>query len=96
MASRFLSEVPENLIVNLGPDHADMVPQVDLQAERYDVVMHDLQMIGQRNMLCGLHVHVELPDTEDRVDVMCRMLPYLPLFIALATCSTSRPSGRRG
>ena len=27
-------------------------------------------MIGQRNMLCGLHVHVELPDPDDRVDVM--------------------------
>ena len=69
------------------------------QAERYDVVMHDLQMIGQRNMLCGLHVHVELPDTEDRVDVMCRMLPYLPLFVALATSSPfwrSRPTGLMG
>ena len=30
-----------------------------------------------------LHVHVELPDPDDRVDVMTRMLPYLPLFIAL-------------
>jgi carboxylate-amine ligase len=69
------------------------------QADRYDVVMHDLQMLGQRNMLCGLHVHVELPDTEDRVDVMCRMLPYLPLFIALATSSPfwrSRPTGLMG
>jgi carboxylate-amine ligase len=69
------------------------------QAERYDVVMNDLQMLGQRNMLCGLHVHVELPDTEDRVDVMCRMLPYLPLFIALATSSPfwrSRPTGLMG
>ena len=69
------------------------------QAERYDVVMHDLQMLGQRNMLCGLHVHVELPDGEDRVDVMCRMLPYLPLFIALATSSPfwrSRPTGLKG
>jgi carboxylate-amine ligase len=68
-------------------------------ADRYDVVMHDLQMLGQRNMLCGLHVHVELPDTEDRVDVMCRMLPYLPLFIALATSSPfwrSRPTGLKG
>ena len=52
-------------------------------AERYDNVMEDLQMIGQRNMLCGLHVHVELPDPDDRVDIMMRMLPYLPLFIAL-------------
>jgi glutamate---cysteine ligase / carboxylate-amine ligase len=32
------------------------------KAERYDSVMHDLQMIGRRNMLCGMHVHVELPD----------------------------------
>jgi carboxylate-amine ligase len=69
------------------------------QAERYDTVMQDLQMLGQRNMLCGLHVHVELPDTEDRVDVMCRMLPYLPLFVALATSSPfwrSRPTGLMG
>lgn len=68
-------------------------------AKRYDAVMHDLQMLGQRNMLCGLHVHVELPDGEDRVDVMCRMLPYLPLFVALATSSPfwrSRPTGLKG
>src|SRR5262249_25316754 len=34
-------------------------------AKRYDMVMHDLQMIGRRNMLCGTHVHVELPDQDD-------------------------------
>ena len=33
-------------------------------------------MIGQRNMLCGMHVHVEFPDPARRVDVMTRMLPY--------------------
>jgi carboxylate-amine ligase len=67
--------------------------------ERYDTVMQDLQMIGQRNMLCGLHVHVELPDPDDRVDIMMRMLPYLPLFIALATSSPfwrARPTGLKG
>src|SRR5581483_11677928 len=37
IASRFLSEVPENLIFNLGPDHADMIPQVNLHSERYEV-----------------------------------------------------------
>jgi glutamate---cysteine ligase / carboxylate-amine ligase len=57
------------------------------KAERYDNVMHDLQMIGRRNMLCGMHVHVELPNPKARVDVMTRMLPYLPIFIALATSS---------
>ena len=61
--------------------------------------MHDLQMIGRRNMLCGLHVHVELPDPDERVSVMTRMLPYLPLFVALATSSPfwrSRSTGLKG
>jgi carboxylate-amine ligase len=64
--------------------------------ERYDAVMHDLQITGQRNMLCGLHVHVELPDEEDRVDIMYRMLPYLPLFVALSTSSPFWQSRRTG
>jgi glutamate---cysteine ligase / carboxylate-amine ligase len=61
--------------------------------------MDDLQMIGQRNMLCGMHVHVELPDPDRRVDVMCRMIPYLPLFLALSTSSPfwqARATGLRG
>jgi glutamate---cysteine ligase / carboxylate-amine ligase len=69
------------------------------EAARYDIVMDDLQMVGQRNMLCGLHVHVELPDPDDRVDVMTRMLPFLPLFVALATSSPfwqARPTGLKG
>ena len=64
--------------------------------ERYDTVMHDLQMIGQRDLLCGLHVHVELPDPDERVDVMYRMLPYLPLFLALSTSSPFWQSRRTG
>ena len=65
-------------------------------ALRYDGLMHDLQMLGERNLLCGLHVHVELPDPDRRVDVMRRMLPYVPLFIALATSSPFWRSRRTG
>ena len=67
--------------------------------DRYDKVMDDLQMIGQRNMLCGMHVHVEFPDPARRIDVMMRMLPYLPLFIALSTSSPfwqRRATGLKG
>jgi carboxylate-amine ligase len=67
--------------------------------DRYAKVMDDLQMIGQRNMLCGMHVHVEFPDPARRVDVMMRMLPYLPLFIALAASSPfwqGRATGLKG
>jgi carboxylate-amine ligase len=69
------------------------------ESERYNAVMDDLQMIGRRNMLCGMHVHVELPDPDARVGVMTRMLPFLPLFVALATSSPfwqSRPTGLMG
>jgi carboxylate-amine ligase len=72
---------------------------IQTQKERYDAVMNDLQMIGQRNMLCGMHVHVEVPDTDERVDVMCRILPYLPLFLALSTSSPfwqARQTGLKG
>jgi carboxylate-amine ligase len=69
------------------------------EGARYDAVMDDLQMIGRRNMLCGLHVHVELPEPDRRVEVMARMLPYLPLFIALSTSSPfwrSQATGLKG
>ena len=66
------------------------------QKERYDVVMDELQMIGQRDLLCGMHVHVELLEPIDRVDIMCRMLPYLPLFLALSTSSPFWQSRRTG
>jgi carboxylate-amine ligase len=69
------------------------------EGERYDTVMDDLQMIGRRNMLCGMHVHVALPDPDQRVDVMMRMLPHLPLFIALSTSSPfwrSQATGLKG
>lgn len=65
-------------------------------AARYGGLMNDLQMLGERNMVCGLHVHVELPDPDARVDVMRRMVPYVPHFIALATSSPFWASKQTG
>ena len=63
---------------------------------RYEGLMNDFQMLGERNLLCGMHVHVELPDPGRRVEVMRRMLPFLPLFIALSTSSPFWRSRRTG
>ncbi len=57
------------------------------QNPRYDAILDDLQMIGLRNMLCGMHVHVEVPDPDTRVELMMRLTPYLPLLLALSTSS---------
>jgi carboxylate-amine ligase len=66
---------------------------------RYVEMMDDLQMVGNRDMLCGMHVHVRIPDREQRVSVMTRLIPYLPLFLALSTSSpfwNSHPTGLKG
>lgn len=54
---------------------------------RYDQIMDDLGMIGQRNLVCGMHVHVAVPDPERRIDIMTRMVPFLPALLALSTSS---------
>ena len=63
---------------------------------RYGKVMHDLQMLGSRNVLCGMHVHVEVPDLGMRVDIMNRIQPYLPLLLALSTSSPFWQAQRTG
>jgi glutamate---cysteine ligase / carboxylate-amine ligase len=63
---------------------------------RYHRLMDELQMLGSRNIVCGLHVHVSLPDPGLRVDVMRRIIPYLPLFLALSTSSPFWQGRRTG
>ena len=61
--------------------------QRNTDKERYEAITEDMQMIGRRNMVCGMHVHVEVPHPEHRIDLMTRLLRYLPLFLALSASS---------
>ncbi|KAA2242175.1 carboxylate-amine ligase [Salinarimonas soli] len=63
---------------------------------RYGKVMHDLQMVGSRHVVSGLHVHVALGELDDRIDVMNRILPFLPLLLALSTSSPFWQGQRTG
>ncbi len=65
-------------------------------AARYDTLMRDLQMIGSRNQLCGLHVHVEVVDEDERIRLMARIMPFLPLLLALSTSSPFWQGRRTG
>ena len=47
-------------------------------------------------MMCGMHVHVQLPDSEKRFAVMRAMIPWLPLFIALSASSPFWASHKTG
>jgi glutamate---cysteine ligase / carboxylate-amine ligase len=61
--------------------------QSHTEAERYEGIMRELRMLGRRNVVCGMHVHVEVPQPETRVDLMNRLLPFMPLLLALSTSS---------
>jgi carboxylate-amine ligase len=61
--------------------------QVVTEKPRYDQLMSDFRIIGQRNLVCGMHVHVAIPAGIDRVLLMNRVMPWLPVFLALSTSS---------
>jgi glutamate---cysteine ligase / carboxylate-amine ligase len=54
---------------------------------RYTKLIGDFQIIGRRNALCGLHVHAGVPAGVDRVALMNRLMPWLPVLLALSTSS---------
>lgn len=61
--------------------------QLETPKPRYRTLMDDFQIVGRRNVLCGLHVHVAVPEGVDRVVLMNRVMPWLPAFLALSTSS---------
>ncbi len=63
---------------------------------RYTEIREELQIVGRRNVLCGLHVHVAPPENTSRVDLMNRAMPFLPLFLALSTSSPFWQKQRTG
>jgi glutamate---cysteine ligase / carboxylate-amine ligase len=54
---------------------------------RYEQLLADFRIVGHRNLVCGLHVHVSVPTCIDRVEVMNRVMRWLPLLLALSTSS---------
>ena len=61
--------------------------QETTKKERYRQLEKQFGIIAHRSMCCAMHVHVEVPKTIDRVRLMNRLIPYLPLMLALSTSS---------
>jgi DNA helicase II / ATP-dependent DNA helicase PcrA len=94
MASRFLKEIPSNLVITMGvaDDHdADDVPQVDLTAERWHV-----RQDSRKNLYTGKAINsvenVAQFFKERGVNVPVRALPQAPSPAPV----TSVPSAQRG
>ena len=65
-------------------------------ADRYRGIIDDLRIVGRRSVVCGLHVHVEVPRPEARLDLQNRLMPFLPVLLALSVSSPFWEGQRTG
>ncbi len=54
---------------------------------RYQSLESDLQGVGRRLAICGMHVHIGIPDDELRIDLLSQASYFLPHLLALSTSS---------
>ena len=55
--------------------------------ERYQELARDLVLVGQRLVICGMHVHVGIEDAEMRIDIMNQVRYFMPHLLMLSTSS---------
>ncbi|WP_298724910.1 carboxylate-amine ligase [uncultured Ferrovibrio sp.] len=55
--------------------------------ERYDRLARDLAGVARRLIICGMHVHVGIPDEDLRIDLMNQVSYFLPHLMALSASS---------
>jgi carboxylate-amine ligase len=77
----------------LGVVAAGTVPLVDLDGgdisagARFAHMQHEYQVLVNEQHICGAQVHVDVPDRDEAVQVVRRIAPYLPLFLAISASS---------
>ncbi|MFQ6573971.1 carboxylate-amine ligase [Pseudomonas sp. UM16] len=97
-AQAFFSESRERLNRALAQEGVGLYgaashPSVRWQAqhqrsgEHYKHVFEDVQHVARCSVLSGLHVHVGVPASCDRMQLINRVLPWIPLLLVLSGSS---------
>ncbi|MFF7356185.1 MULTISPECIES: carboxylate-amine ligase [Streptomyces] len=63
---------------------ADMRPTA---GRRYRRMVDEYRMVADEQLICGTHVHVDVPDRDIAVRVMCEVAPWLHVLLALSASS---------
>ncbi len=66
---------------------ADWKDQHHTHKERYDKLRRDLGGVARRMLICGMHVHVGIPDEDMRIKLVNQLKYFLPHLHALSTSS---------
>ncbi|MFF8293389.1 glutamate--cysteine ligase [Streptomyces sp. NPDC016309] len=61
-------------------------PRVTADA-RYLRMVGEYGRLAQEQLICGLHVHAEVPDRDTAVRMMCLIAPWIPALLALSASS---------
>jgi len=66
---------------------AEWSDQITTGKERYIKLTADLRTVARRQLICGMHVHIGIPDDELRIDLHSQLVYFLPHLLALSTSS---------
>jgi carboxylate-amine ligase len=72
---------------------AGLLPTADwrtaeiVRKPRYDQCLDQYRDVVRRRITCGCHIHIGVPDRELAVQVLNRIQPWLPVFLALSAGS---------
>jgi carboxylate-amine ligase len=66
---------------------AEWSEQITTDKARYTELAADLRTVVQRQLTCGMHVHIAEPDEELRIDLHTQLVYFLPHLLALSTSS---------
>ncbi|MGI8575728.1 MAG: carboxylate-amine ligase [Egibacteraceae bacterium] len=66
---------------------SDWYEQAFTQAPRYQAMEELQQQVVRELLVCGCHVHVGVADRDKAVAILDRMLPWMPLLLALSSNS---------
>lgn len=66
---------------------ADWRDQDHTDKDRYNQLSRDMGGVARRMLICGMHVHVGIPDPAQRIDLMNQLSYFLPHLLALSASS---------
>ncbi|MET7486132.1 glutamate--cysteine ligase [Streptomyces sp. NPDC005538] len=54
---------------------------------RYHHMVEEYRQVADEQLICGAQIHVDVPDRDTAVGVMCPISPWLPVLLALSASS---------
>ncbi|MFH8800787.1 glutamate--cysteine ligase [Streptomyces sp. NPDC017936] len=55
--------------------------------DRYRHMVDEYRRVADEQLICGVHVHVDVPDRDTAVRIMCEVSPWLHVLLALSASS---------